>query len=291
MHRVVAACFLATALVVAGCGSGGSTDGSGNLRPQGSPDIVLITVSGHVGVLTPTNCASADNRSYLADPGEAFDAIAATFLDLGLNGLQWHIADIFDATDANDDGIPDDPEAWGFLQLVDLLQNIYDNWIAGFDNPTAIVIVAHGHGAVWAHMACSVKSHIPIQMLITLDGICYLWECEHQAEVAAWLVANGDPYAWDISAPCGLWPVTGESTPYDTSDVVFDNVRFNLEVQSNDLGGLRDEVDNRRLDGTRTGIATFFSSNEDHYDVYVGTSDAITWVDQQIRTIVLTGSL
>lgn len=287
MHRVFATCCFAAVLAAVGCGSGEA----GNPRPQGSPDLVLISVSGHVGVLSPTNCTSADNRTYLADDGQASDAVATTLTNLGFGGLVWHYADIFDGVDANDDGVVDDPEARGFLQLIRLLQDIYDNWIAGFDNPTGIVIVAHGHGAVWAHMACSVMDHVPIELLITLDGICDLWECEHQTDVANWLTANGDPYAWDISAPCGLWPVTGQTETFDTEDVVFDNVRYHLEVQSNDLLGFHDEVDNRRLDGSRRDIATYFSVNEDHNQVRQGTSDALTWVDQKIRTIVLTGDL
>ncbi|MHC5043546.1 MAG: hypothetical protein ACYTGI_14360 [Planctomycetota bacterium] len=273
--------------VVAGCGSSGSED---NPRPQGSPDVVLITVSGHVGVLSATNCTSADNRSYLGDAGEAAEAIATTLGNLGFSGLIGNYADIFAGVDADNDGITDDPEARGFLELLVLLQNLYDNWISGFDNPTSIIIVAHGHGAVWAHMAISVMSHVPIELLVTLDGICDLWECEHQAEVAAWLAANGDPYPWDISRPCGLWPVNGQPNDFDTSDVVFSNVRYALEVQSND-NETRDEIDNYRLDGTRTNIATFFSANEDHHDVRLVGSDALTWVDQRIRTIVLTGDL
>jgi hypothetical protein len=286
MHRGTAALYLTAALTVAGCGAGTAD----NPRPQGSPDIVLITVSGHVGVLSATNCASADNRSYLADAGEAAEAVATTFGNLGFSGLVAHYADIFDGVDADGDGITDDPEARGFLQLLVLLQDLYDNWIHGFDNPTRIVIVAHGHGAVWAHMAVSVLSHVPIEYLITLDGTCALWECEHQTEVADWLAANGDPYAWDISHPCGLWPVSGQTGDFDTSDVVFSNVRYNLEVQSNDPE-VRDEVDNFRLDGTRTNVATFFSATESHHDVRLAGGPALTWVDQRIRTIELTGGL
>jgi hypothetical protein len=287
MHRaVVGTVCLVTALAMAGCGSGETE----NPRPQGSPDVVLITVSGHVGVLTSTNCTSADNRSYLGDAGEAAEAIALTFGNLGFSGLVGHYADIFDGVDADQDGITDNPEARGFLQLLVLLQDLHDNWISGFGNPTRIVIVAHGHGAVWAHMAASVMSHVPIEYLITLDGTCELWECEFQTEVADWLAANGDPYPWDISSPCGLWPVSGQNGDFDTSDVVFDNVRYNLEVQSNDPD-VRDEVDNFRLDGTRTNVATFFSANEDHHDVRLATSAALTWIDQRIRTIELTGRL
>jgi hypothetical protein len=261
-----------------------------NAPCSGSPDVVLITVSGHVGIATDTNCTSADNRSYLSDAGQAGEAVALTLSNLGFGGLIWHYADIFDGVDADDDGIVDDVEAQGFLQFISLLQDVYDNWIEGFDNPTFIIIVAHGHGAVWAHMATSILSHVPIELLITLDGICGLWECEHQTVVADWLAANGDPYPWDISRPCGLWPVSGQVDSFDTSDVVFSNVRYHLEVQSNDVE-LRDEVDNYRLDGTRTSVNTFFSADEDHHDVSLAGSDALTWVDQRIRTIVLTGDL
>jgi len=286
MHRSVVVSFcLVVALAVAGCSSNETV----NARPQGSPDIAFLTVSGHVGVLTPTNCTSADNRAYLGDLGGAGEAIWGTFANLGFSLADAHYADIFDGVDADDDGITDDPDARGFRQLIVLLQDIYDEWIAGFENPTRIVIVAHGHGAVWAHMAASVLSHVPIEYLITLDGTCELWECEYQTEVADWLAANGDPYSWDISHPCNLWPVTGQTGDYDTSDVAFDNVRYNLEVQSDDPGDVRDEIDNYRLDGSRREIRTFFSANEDRNDILLATSNAVIWLDQRIRTVELTG--
>lgn len=260
-----------------------------NPRPGEAPDIVLFTVSGHDGALNAVFCTSATNRSYLQDPGEATGAITRTFADLGLTGQVGHYADFFDGIDADGDGTPDDPEQHGFLQLIAALQTVHNDWILGFDNPTRIVIVAHSHGAVWAHMAVSVLEHIPIEYLITLDGVCTLWECEHETEVAGWLAANGNPFPWDISQPCGRWLAAGWPGSFDTEDVAFDNVRINLEVQSDDLFA-RDDVDNLRRDGTRRGVATFFAAGEGHNDVRKDGSNALAWVTDQIRVLEQAGS-
>jgi len=278
-------------LFLVACGGSGTTPpqtANPNPRPQGSPDIVLLTVSGHNGGLSAILCTSGGNHSYLGDPDEAAEAIARTFSNLGFNGLVGNYADFFDGIDADGDGVIDDPEQRGFLQLVALMQDVYYSWIDGFDDPTRIVVVAHSHGAVWAHMAVSVMNHIPIDYLITLDGICFRWECEHQTEIADWLVASGNPYSWDISTPCARWPVTGQSGNFNTEDVVFSNVRINLEVQSNGLVTF-DAIDNYRLDGTRTNIATYFPANEGHNDVRLDGSDALDWVDLQIRAVELIG--
>jgi len=255
-------------------------------RPQGAPDIVLLTVSGHDGSLSGLFCTSESNRSYLGDPGEATDTLVRTLDGLGFTGQVDHYADFFDGIDADGDGVTDNPEQQGFLQLVAQLQAVYDNWILGIDNPTRIVIVAHSHGTVWAHMAASVMSHVPIDYLITLDGICYLWECEHEMAVAGWIAANGNPAPWDLSTPCDRWPIPGQGGNFNTEDVVFPNVRINLEVQSDDFF-LSDETDNLRLDGTRTGVFTFFADGEGHNDVCRDGSDALAWVGDTIRALEL----
>ena len=79
--RVLTAVLLAFCL---GCGGGGGGGGAPigpspepNPRPEDAPDVVLLTVSGHVGVLSAITCSSDENRPYLADPGEAAPALRA----------------------------------------------------------------------------------------------------------------------------------------------------------------------------------------------------------------------
>jgi hypothetical protein len=271
-------------LLLFSCGDGGSTTNGGSVlkpRPEGAPDVVLLSVSGHDGAISGVLCTSDTNRSYLADQGDAVEAVVAALEDLGLIVEAAHFADRIASPDLDGDGEPDNLEQFGFAELLATMQLVYDEWIDGVENPTKIVIVAHSHGATWAHIATSVMSHVPVSCLITLDGICFAWECEHSDVLADWVVANGLQPAWDISHPCDRWPIAGTSMRYNTKDVAFDNVRVNLEVQSSDFL-LSDCCYNLRLDGTTDGIDTYLSG-EDHNGVRGVGSDAMTWVGDTIR--------
>jgi hypothetical protein len=122
-------------------------------------------------------------------------------------------------------------------------------------------------------------SHVPVSCLVTLDGICSFWECEHADELADWVASNALAFAWDVAHPCDAWPV-GASV-YNTKDVAFDNVAENLEVRSSDIL-VSDCCDNVRLDASSDGIATFLSG-EDHNEVRLASSAAMTWVTDMIR--------
>ena len=279
--RAVAAVLLGAVLL--GCGGGGGggivvppPSAPPNPRPGDAPDVVLLTVSGHGGVISAITCSSEENRSYLDDPGEAADPLRQFFTDRGLDLVEEHYADLLYHTDANRDGVPDDPDKLGFVDLLALLDWIYLNWIADFEDPTRIVLVAHSHGTDWAHIAVSIRQHIPIAYLITLDGICLAWECEHSENVKDWMDASGEQFAWDISEPCDAFSIPGRSEPYSAKDVAFPNVEVNLEVRSSDFL-LRDCCPNYRLNGSRSGIHTYDAA-EGHSDVTLADSDAMAWV-------------
>ena len=86
-----------------------------------------------------------------------------------------------------------------------------------------IVLVAHSHGATWAHIACAELVHIPIEYVVTLDGICLQWSCAHDATVDSWVRRNS-PFSFDISQPCNNWPVVGSGAQFNTKDIAFRNV-------------------------------------------------------------------
>jgi hypothetical protein len=271
-------------LLLASCGGGGEdgvTNGGSILgpRPEGAPDVVVLSVSGHDGAVSGFFCTSDTNRAYLSDPGEAVDAVVEAILDLGLTVEVGHFADRLSAPDLDRDGQPDNLEQYGFSELLATMQWVFDEWIDGVANPTKLVIVAHSHGATWAHVATSVMSHVPVSCLVTLDGICSFWECEHAQEVTTWVAANALDFAWDIAHPCDAWTVGGGA--YNTKDVAFDNVLENLEVQSSDLF-VSDCCDNVRLDGSSDGISTFLSG-EGHNEVRLASGAAMTWVADMIR--------
>jgi len=240
---------------------------------------VVLSVSGHDGALSGLLCTSDTNRSYLADPGDAVDAVVAAILDLGLTVEVAHFADRLSAPDLNHDGQADNDEQYGFSELLATMQWVFDEWMDGVANPTKLVLVAHSHGATWAHVATSVMSHIPVSCVITLDGICAFWECEHAVKLTDWVAANALALPWNIAHPCDAWTVG--AAVYNTKDIAFDNVVTNLEVQSSDVF-LSDCCDNVRLDGTSDGIVTYVSG-EDHNGVRGSSSDAMTWVSDWIR--------
>lgn len=142
------------AVVAAGCGGGGGgapsstsqpPDGPpANLRPAGSPDVVVLSVSGRCGL--GILCTSpVDNEPYLGDFGDAAEAVRLSFQQAGHTTDYADFIASFYSYDDDNDGQSD---RLGFLELVDTLDWIEDNWISDFDNPTRIVIVAHSHGCV-----------------------------------------------------------------------------------------------------------------------------------------------
>lgn len=290
IHPGMAAAIALLLLVLLGCGGGG---GSGSIvpppappapqpnpRPEDAPDIVLLTVSGHGSVLSAITCSSEDNRSYLDDAGEAAELLRESFTGAGYTLYEEHFADLLYHPDGNGDGLSDDPDKLAFTDLLESLDWIYANWIADFDDPTRIVLVAHSHGTTWAHIAVSIRPDIPIEYLVTLDGVCFAWDCEHGDDMQDWMAASGEQYPYDLSDPCDAFDIPGQSEPLSVKDVVFPNVHVNLEVRSSDFL-VSDCCRNYRLDGSRTGIATYDSA-ESHGDVTLADSDAMAWVVSMI---------
>jgi hypothetical protein len=290
MTRPAILLALAVLALTFGCGGGGggSTFNPGpgpepNPRPETAPDFVLLTVSGHVGVISAINCTSEDNRSYLDDPGEAAEALRDFFTANGFELYEQHYADLLDHDDVNGDGVADDPDRLGFLDLLAELDWIYLNWIADYDDPTKIVLVAHSHGTNWAHIAASIRPEIPIAYLVTLDGICFYWDCEHGDAMDDWMAASGETFPYDLSAPCDALGIPGQPDPLSAKDVAFGSVAVNLEVRSDDLL-LSDCCRNYRPNGSRAGIFTY-DSDESHSAVTLADSDSLAWVIERIREL------
>jgi len=252
-------------LLLAACGSGGGTGGAVALRPrpQGAPDVVLLTLSGHTDVVSLLLCAEGDNTAYLGDPGDAAGEVAQAFAALGLDVMVEHFADRYR-------GVAGDPLRGGFLDLLDAMQALFDDWIDGVEDPTRLVLLCHSHGSNWAHIATSLLPRIPVDTLITLDGICTSWECEHDSALPA-------SFPWNIADACARWSVPGQPGLLDTKDVVFPSVRVHIEVRSDDPF-IRDDRANVRLDGTQRDLLTFFSAGESHGRVHESGSAALAFV-------------
>jgi hypothetical protein len=268
-------------LLVAGCGGSGAPSSTTlpagrHLRSMAAPDVVLVSVSGRtfdVAIFCPPDC----NEPYLADAGDAAEAVEFDLTSRGLSVEHLPFIAALENYDDDDDGEFDD--RFGYLQLVADLEWIQQNWIDGAADPTRIVILAHSHGTVWAHIACSVLPQVSVEVLISLDGVCLQWADDHAASIGAYYANFGNPWSWDISAPCDRWSVPGVVDPQDTEDIVFDNVVAHLEVRSNGaFPFIRDEQINHRPDGTQDDIFRFDSSNDSHSEVHAPSRESMLWV-------------
>jgi hypothetical protein len=249
-----------------------------NLRPAGSPDVLLVTVAGHC-----TNCASEYNGEYLQSWGVPA-SIEGVIEDEGLSVETWtYVDELYSWTRGSEVLV------YGYLALVQDLEWVEENWIADFDNPTRIVLLGHSHGVVWAHSAAMDADHVPIDVLVDMDGVCMNWEDDDWAfgfgddwnqEVDAYEQRNGRLSWFDLSNPCDSWDLgTGEYMNID--DVVSWNVGVNLEVRSSDWL-LFDSQDNLRYDGTSD--TSIYVSDLSHMNILDPGEDAMAWVRGRLRS-------
>ncbi len=285
--------LLPALLLLSGCVSEGvdvepGTDGP---RPTDSPDFVILAASGHC----LTNCP-AFPRENLVSQGTA-----ARIGDL-LNGYGWSVA-VFEYADAFYNHLADGtavlpfseeaPVQFGFLQMLADLQDIRDLWIGEFQNPTGIVLLGHSHGVVWTHTLATLRSDVPIDFLIDLDGDSHAWEDEGDEFVA------GDDWApiiaeytelegviWDypIEEATDAWQVSGLDELQDIEDIVPGHVAWNLEVHGGSFT-LQDSEPNHRFDGTDLGIIVG-ETNEEHDRLDDPGSQSVEWVLEQMTAII-----
>ncbi len=279
MDRVWAVLFV---VVLAGCGGGGGSappsTPSANLRPAEAPDVVILSVSGRCNQLLCN--PPEDNWAYLGQPDDASRAVEDAFFDAGHTTER---ADFISSMYSYDDDGDGDADRLGFVHFVATLEAVHDQWIKGFDNPTRIVIVAHSHGCVWAHIATSVVQHVPISYLISLDANCLGWPSAYSPDITDYFIANGNPWSWDFRAPCDHWQIPGLDSAADTEDVVWPGVAVNLEVRSNDGLLISDWQINHRGDGSRFGVFTFDSVNDNHGESHEPGRESMTWVLDRLQ--------
>ena len=229
--------------------------------------VYLLSVSGHCGLLLCN--APADSR-YLDDPGSAVDALKTFFDSRDVPVIDAHYGDRLLDTEHEE----------GFLTLLERMETIAP--ILTMPGSSAkLILVAHSHGATWAHMATRALPDVEVSVLVSVDGVCFGWQLEHGLAVTGWTNRNpGHRYVtnWEpeeLSAPCGAWTVQGR--PRHTTDVTFASVGINLETRSADTPVFNDTEPNLRLDGARTGICTLPRA-ETHYQIHRIGSDGMTWV-------------
>lgn len=237
-----------------------------------APDVVILSVSGRCA---PSCAAPRDNWDYLGSRG-TLDALADAFTARGLSvqarGYASHPAHAFTPPALN---VPQR----GYAALQDDL-NALKPWL-GAPRPPRLVLLGHSQGVVWLHHLTRANPSVPIDVQIDLDGICLGWRGDFAALVSA---RPADPSPLEA---CDVIRVAGRNL--NIKDVVWPNVKLNLEVQSKRLPArtqtlglpvnyLFELTPNTRLDGTRTGLERFVSTREDHSAVSYPRSEAIGWV-------------
>lgn len=249
-----------------------------NPRPPDTPDLVFVSVSGHC--LGP--CAFAYNDEYLHSQG-TIEVLAQPFVDAGFDVRALPVSDNF----------YDQDQAVGFLTLVQSLLDMREQWVANWDNPTRFIVVAHSHGAVWAHIALFVLEGwgmpLPVDVLIDLDGMSLGWQDKAFLGIGdAWgpvirshMAETGQTWPFDISRVQDAYDVPGLSLRQDIEDLIPDSVAVNLEVWADDTLSFMDTQANHRLDGSEREVL-WFGSGLDHEDCDEPNADAVLWARDQL---------
>jgi hypothetical protein len=257
-------------------------------RPAGSPDVVVLGVSGRCSDCNPPQ----DNWDYLgASNWGTLDGIAATFKQLGKT------VEIHSYSSYLSNHISNDPLAIaggrqsqeGFLQLEATYQNIYNTWIKNRSNPTAIVLVGHSHGVNWTHQLARAYPQNKFAYLIDFDGITLVWESDYKTAFDNYFSQQGkNPWAIAMNKVVGVYPIG--SLNYDVKDVIPSNVDYGLELHSfSNLLSLQcylsDTVNNIRPDGTKRNIFTYISPSECHSELAFGYNKGVAWVKGKIAEL------
>lgn len=250
------------------------------LRPADAPDVMVLGVSGHCLPIMGL-CDGNFNPEYLSNAGTIEAISHPLFEEAGL-GVQYgaFVDGWYSWVDTEDELL-----AAGFVDLVATLEVAHADWMDGFDNPTRIVLLGHGHGVVWTHLAARALPDVPIEAIVDLDGVSAGWGSDEGF--------FGVDDEWPSSIPEFVaesdrtWPIDDwRADP----DHVSDNVVLNLEVWSTpnpfqEGSDVFDGEPNARDDGSTHGIRTCTSAT-DHFGVYEPGSDCMEWtVDQLIGAL------
>ena len=282
--------------LLSGCGGrGGGGGGGGNLRPDEAPDFVLLSVSGHnLGDSGDCEWFDPDGRrincEYLDARGTP-EAIIRPAIDRGADVLSLAFGDSFYSWN---DAETDEPIVRGFLELLAAMTIIEEDWVADYANPTRVIVAAHSHGVVWAHIALFLRPELPVDLLIDLDGESLSWESDDWSGdlfpgdewadvILDYSVENDVTWDFDIWEASDHWTVPGLAWTQDIEDVVPDSVFLNLEVASSDFL-IQDAEPNYREDGSQEGIYRSVF-NESHGGVTYPGSAPINWVSDTIEAV------
>lgn len=282
--------ILPTLLLACGEGLGGQDGPTGEDGGLGidRPHVLIMGASGH-----KLTVSTGPNEAYLVQQGTAgrlHDQLSAD----GALVYAWDHADEFFSYDDLGNALTPWDNAnfvsFGFLHFVEDLRWVDENWIQGRESPTRLIVLAHSHGVVWAHIALHLYPDIPVDVLIDLDGDCTAWGSDvvpglpsdgWDQVVQQWSAVNQVEWSFEIWNACDAWTIDGIDGLFDIEDVVPASVATNLEVRSDGLI-LFDADPNVRLDGSIDGILSLETA-EGHEEVAGPWSESMHWVLEQLQ--------
>ncbi len=261
------------------------------VRPEGTPDLVIIAISGHCGLV----CNTRDTWSYLDKASEStggvavLDGIERAYAELGFENIETFSASSF--VTAHYSEISDELEP-GYLQVQGYLDEVKRELIDGYVNPARVVLVGHSHGTVWASLLAMNNLDVTFDAFISLDAICWMWWAKHKQFVYDTFV-DGPwplPFPLDQGDPCGTLQIPGQRHRANINDVVSANVIYGLEVRTSfrllsfDPNVLADDDVNVRINGTDTNLWGVVA-RESHTNLGRYYNQSITWVESMVRAL------
>lgn len=261
------------------------------VRPDDSPDLVIIAISGHCGLV----CNTRDTWSYLDSASESTGGVAVlhgierAYQELGFENIETFSASSF--VTAHFSEISNEVEP-GYLQAQAYLNEVKREYIDGYVNPARVVLVGHSHGTVWASLLAMNNLDVTFDAFISLDAICWLWWAKHKEFIydtfvdGPWTI----PFPLDQGDPCGTLQIPGQSKRANINDVVSANVIFGLEVRTSfrllsfDPNVLADDDVNVRINGTDTNLWGVVAK-ESHTNLGRYYNQSITWVESMVEAL------
>ena len=296
---VISLGFVAGCYAPSGGSGGGSSDDApqtyDNPRPDDAPDFVIFSFSGHC--FPASACGGSDRNPEYLEEGGTQSLLVDVVEWYGYSAVVLSYADEFYNRAPNDDwltpSMDGEVEDYGFLQAMVELPWVRDNWIADFDNPTRIIVLAHSHGTVWAHSALFLVPDLPVDILVDLDGVSLGWESDSWtfgvgddwgSIIESYNDYNGVTWDYDFWHAADNWAVPGLPAQ-DVEDIAPGSALLNIEVLARETLTLpNDDASNHRLDGSTEAIWSY-QSDEDHTGVDEPLSDAMIWVAEQMNDL------
>lgn len=260
-------------------------------RPEGSPDLVIIAISGHCGLV----CNTRDTWSYLDHATDStggvavLDGIKRAYEALGFKKIETFTASSF--VTAHYSSISGRMEP-GYLQAQAYLDEVKRELIDGYVDPARVVLVGHSHGTVWASLLAMNNIDVTFDAFVSLDAICWMWWNKHKQFIQQTFV-NGPwtiPFPLDQGDPCGTLQIPGHSKRANINDVVSANVILGLEVRtafrlfSLDPNVLADDEVNVRINGSDLNLWGVVAT-ESHSNLGKYYNQSIGWVASMIEAL------